>query len=246
MIGIGTIVNVAAIAAGTTVGLLIKGGLPKRFEEIIMSAAGLVTTFIGLSGALTGLLSVEGGVISTKNTMLMIGALFVGAMIGEGIDIEQRLERVGEWCRSKISSGGKEYGSFVEAFVTSSLLFCVGAMAIVGALEDGLNHNFSTLFAKSVIDGVVAIVFSASLGAGVYLSAAAVFIYQGGITLMAGVIRPYLSETVIGQMSCVGSILIFALGINMIFGKKIKVGNLLPAMFIPLIYQLIRQLWGII
>lgn len=246
MAGIGTLINVAAILTGTTVGLLIKGGLTQRFQTIIMSAAGLVTTFIGLSGALAGLLTYENGALSTQNTMMMIGALFIGALIGEWIDIEQRLEGIGEWCKARIPSGAQGTSTFVEGFVTSSLLFCVGAMAIVGALEDGLNHNFSTLFAKSVIDGVVAVVFAASLGTGVYLSALAVFLYEGGITLLSGMIRPYLSSLVIGQMSCVGSILIFALGINMLFDKKIKIGNLLPAMFLPLIYQLIRNLLGIL
>lgn len=246
MAGIGTLINVTAIVVGTTVGLLIKGGLPQRFQDIIMTAAGLVTTFIGLSGALAGLLTVDGNVLETQNTMLIIGALFIGALIGEWINIELKLEGVGEWCRSRISSGNKGNSTFVEGFVTSSLLFCVGAMAIVGALEDGLNHNFSTLFAKSVIDGVVAVVFAATLGVGVYLSALAVLVYQGSITLLAGVIRPYLSQTVIGQMSCVGSILIFALGINMILNKKLKIGNLLPAMFIPLIYQLFMSLLGIL
>lgn len=246
MAGIGTLINVTAIVVGTTLGLLIKGGLPQRFQDIIMTAAGLVTTFIGLSGALAGLLTIEGNGLATQNTMLIIGALFIGALLGEWINIEQKLEYVGEWCRFKISSQNQGTGTFVEGFVTSSLLFCVGAMAIVGALEDGLNHNFSTLFAKSVIDGVVAVVFAATLGIGVYLSALAVFIYQGSITVLAGIIRPYLSEGVIGQMSCVGSILIFALGINMIFDKKLKIGNLLPAMFIPLIYQLIMHLLGIL
>lgn len=246
MAGIGTLINVTAIVVGTTVGLLIKGGLPQRFQDIIMTAAGLVTTFIGLSGALAGLLTVDGSGLAAQNTMLIIGALFMGALIGEWINIELKLEGVGEWCRSRIPSGNKGSSTFVEGFVTSSLLFCVGAMAIVGALEDGLNHNFSTLFAKSVIDGVVAVVFAATLGVGVYLSALAVLVYQGSITLLAGVIRPYLSETVIGQMSCVGSILIFALGINMLLNKKLKIGNLLPAMFIPLIYQLIMRLLGIL
>lgn len=246
MAGIGTLINVTAIVVGTTIGLLIKGGLPQRFQDIIMTAAGLVTTFIGLSGALAGLLSVDGTGLATQNTMLIIGALFIGALIGEGINIERRLEGVGEWCRARIPSDNKGSSTFVEGFVTSSLLFCVGAMAIVGSLEDGLNHNFSTLFAKSMIDGVVAVVYAATLGIGVYLSALAVLVYQGSITLLAGIVRPYLSDGVISQMSCVGSILIFALGINMLLNKKLKIGNLLPAMFIPLFYQLIMSLLGIL
>lgn len=237
MSGTGTIVNAAAIIIGATLGLIIKGGLSERFQETITKAIGLTTMFIGMSGALTGLITINNGVLETQDTMLMIASLIAGALIGEWIDIELRLENMGEWCKAKLYKNGSTQNTFVEAFVTSSLLFCVGAMAIVGSLEDGLNHNFTTLFAKSIMDGVMAIIFCASLGIGVYFSALAVIVYQGSITLMAGFIRPYLSDIVIGRMSFVGSILIFALGINLIFGKKIKIGNLLPAMFIPLFFQ---------
>lgn len=202
-------------------------------------AIGLSTMFIGLSGGLAGLLSVGADGISTQNTMLMIACLILGALLGEWMDIELRLEQMGIWCKAKVPASGDKNNTFVEGFVSSSLLFCVGAMAIVGSLEDGLNQNYSTLFAKSVMDGVMAIIFTASLGIGVYFSAFTVLLYQGSITLLAGFIRPYLSDAVIGQMSFVGSILIFALGINLIFGKKVKIGNLLPAMFLPLLFQLL-------
>lgn len=239
MTGLGTIVNVGAILIGATAGLLLKGGLSKRFQDTITMAIGLSTMFIGLAGALAGLLIIGEDGIATQNTMLMIACLILGALLGEWMDIELRLEQIGIWCQSKVPASGDKNNTFVEGFVSSSLLFCVGAMAIVGSLEDGLSHNYSTLFAKSVMDGVMAIIFTASLGVGVYFSALTVLIYQGSITLLAGYIRPYLLDTVIGQMSFVGSILIFALGINLIFGKKIKIGNLLPAMFLPLLVQLI-------
>lgn len=238
MPGLGTVINVVAVLGGATVGVLLKGGLPKRFQEVIISGIGLITMFIGLSGSLVGLLGIENDVLVTKNTMIMIGSLIIGALVGEWINIEKRLDQLGDWCKSLVKAKNEESGgTFVEGFVTSSLLFCVGAMAIVGALEDGLNHNYTVLFTKSVLDGIMAIIFTASLGIGVYFSAASILIYQGSITLLAGIVRPYLSELVIGQMSFVGSILIFALGINLIFGKKIKIGNLLPAMFVPLLYQ---------
>lgn len=239
MTGLGTIVNVAAVLVGSAVGILLKGGLPKRFQDTVINAIGLCTMFIGISGALTGLLAVGTGGLETQETMMMIGSMILGALIGEWLDIEKHLEELGEWCKSKIPVEGDKLGTFVEAFVTSSLLFCVGAMAIVGSLEDGLNHNFNTLYAKSVMDGVMAIVFTASLGIGVVFSIVPIAIYQGGITLLAGFVRPYLSAMVIGRMSFVGSILIFALGINLIFGKKVKIGNLLPAMFMPLLLQFI-------
>lgn len=237
MTGLGTIINVAAILIGATLGFIIKGGLSKRFEDTVTSAIGLCTMFIGISGAVAGLLKVSGSGLETRDTMVMIISLIGGALIGEWIDVEKRLETVGEWCKSKIPSQNGGGSTFVEAFVTSSLIFCVGAMAIVGSLEDGLNHNYSILFAKAVMDGVMSIIFAASLGIGVYFSALPIAVYQGSITLLAGFIRPYLSEMVIGRMSFVGSILIFALGINLLFGKRIKIGNLLPAMFLPLVLQ---------
>lgn len=237
MAGLGTIINVAAILVGATAGILIKGGLSKRFEDTVTSAIGLCTIFIGISGAVSGMLKVAGTGLETQDTMVMIISLIVGALIGEWIDVEKRLETVGEWCKSKIPSHDGGGSTFVEAFVSSSLIFCVGAMAIVGSLEDGLNHNYSILFAKAVMDGVMSIIFAASLGIGVYFSALPIAVYQGTITLLAGFIRPYLSDVVIGRMSFVGSILIFALGINLLFGKKMKIGNLLPAMFIPLALQ---------
>lgn len=237
MTGLGTIVNVAAILAGCIVGILLKGGLPKRFQDIVISAIGLCTLFIGIGGALTGLLSVADGGLETKETMMMIGSLILGGLLGEWMDIEAHLEQLGEWCKSKIPGDGAKLGTFVEAFVTSSLLFCVGAMAIVGSLEDGLSQTHDTLFAKSVMDGVMSVVFTASLGIGVAFSIFPIILYQGGITALAGVVRPYLTVLLITRMSFVGSVLIFALGINLLMGKRIKLGNLLPAMFMPLLLQ---------
>lgn len=240
MTGLGTLVNVGAILVGTTVGLLLKGGLPKRLHDTILNCIGLAIMFIGISGTLAGMLVVEDGMISTRYVMTMIISLIIGGMAGEAVNIEYRLELMGEWCKSKIPVKGDKMATFVEAFVSSSLLFCVGAMAIVGALEDGLSHNYSTLFAKAIMDGVISVVFAASLGFGVYFSAASILIYQGSITLLAGVVKPFLTDLVITQMSMVGSVLIFALGINMIFGKKISTGNLLPAMFLPMLFQLLH------
>lgn len=243
MIGIGTLVNCGAVAIGTTIGLFLKGGLPKRFENTIMSALGLCTFFIGIGGALENMLVIEDGALSTRYTMLLVLCMMLGAIIGEALDIELRLEQLGEWCKGRFKISGSSGATFVEGFVTSSLLFCVGAMAIVGALEDGLNGNYSILCAKAVLDGVAAVVFTATLGAGVYLSCVSLFLYQGGITLLAGFIRPYLTDVLIGQMSFVGSVIIFGLGFNMIFGKKIKVGNLLPAMFLPILFLALKTVW---
>jgi len=239
MIGLGTIANVIAIAIGATIGLIVKGGIPERFEKTIMSALGLSSMFIGISGTLRGIMIInQDGSLSSQHIMLMILSLVVGGLIGEWIDIEKRLENLGVWCERRLTFTKRNDDQFVEGFITTSLLFCVGAMAIVGSLEDGLNANASILYAKSIMDGIAALIFAASLGRGVLFSIIPVAIYQGGITLLARLIEPYLNDVVISQMSFVGSILIFSIGINLIFGKKIKIGNLLPAIVIPIIVQI--------
>lgn len=239
MIGLGTIINVGTVLAGTTIGLLLKNGLPPRFERTILQALGLCTFFIGIGGAVSGLVTLENGALATQHTMLLVLCLMLGALIGEAVDIEARLDRLGEACKKKLADDGDS--RFVEGFVTASLLFCVGAMAIVGALEDGLNGDPSILIAKAILDGIAAIVFAASLGKGVYLSVITLAVYQGGITLLAGAIRPWLSDALISQMSCIGSVLIFGLGFNLMFDKKVKVGNLLPAMFLPILFYFLGR-----
>jgi len=243
MVGLGTIANMAAILIGASVGVMIKGGLTKRFQDSIMNALGLAVMFIGISGALQGLFTVNDNSLGTKNVMLMIISLAVGAFIGELIDIETRLERLGEFCKRIFKVKGEKGQNFVEGFVNSSLLFCVGAMAIVGSLQDGLSGDASMLFAKSVIDGVAAIILASTLGIGVFFSILPIGLYQGGITASAKYIQPFLTDTLVANISLIGSILIFGIGINMIFGKKIKCGNLLPAVLIPVVYELISKLF---
>ncbi|MDO5141800.1 MAG: DUF554 domain-containing protein [Eubacteriales bacterium] len=242
MIGLGTIVNCGTVIAGATLGVLLKGGLPRRFETTIMQALGLCTFFIGIGGAIAGLVTIEGGVLSTQHTMLLVLSLVIGALIGEALDIETRLNDFGTWCQLRFAGKGED-SRFVEGFVAASLLFCVGAMAIVGSLEDGLNGDPSILIAKAVLDGVAAIVFAASLGKGVYLSVLPLLVYQGGITLLARSIRPWLTDALISQLSCIGSVLIFAIGFNLMFDKKVKVGNLLPAIFLPIVFSLLARVW---
>ena len=199
MIGLGTIINCATIAAGATLGVILKGGLPRRFETTILQALGLCTFFIGIGGAVSGLLTVANGTVGTQHTMLLVLSLVLGAVAGEALDIETRLNSFGAWCQNRFSVGGD--GQFVQGFVTASLLFCVGAMAIVGALEDGLNGDPSILIAKAVLDGVSSVIFAASLGRGVYLSILPLAVYQGGITLLARFIRPWLTDALISQVS---------------------------------------------
>ncbi|MCD8028609.1 MAG: DUF554 domain-containing protein [Erysipelotrichaceae bacterium] len=235
MIGLGTIVNTIAIIIGSLIGMIIKGGLQQKYQDILLQALGLATMFIGLSGAMAGMLNVSDGTIETQGSMLLIGSLVFGAIVGEWIDIELRLEQLGEWLQNKVKI--KNDSHFVEGFVTASLVVCIGAMAIVGALQDGLQGDPSTLFAKFILDFVIVMIFASTLGIGVAFSALPIFIYEGGITLFATFISPFLTQTVISNLSFVGSVLIFGVGINLCFGKKIKVGNLLPAMIIPFFFH---------
>lgn len=240
MTGIGTIVNTIAVIAGGIIGLFIKGGLPQRFKNIIMEAIGLSVLIIGSSGALQGIYKViEGERLDRQFIMTMIFSLVIGGIIGELLGIEAGLEKMGLWLQNKFA---KSEGNFAAGFINASLIFCVGAMAIVGSLEDGLTGNPGTLFAKSILDGISSVVFAATLGAGVVFSAFSVLIYQGVITLLSGLIKPLLTDVVITQMSLVGSVLILGIGISMLGIKKIKVGNMLPAIFIPFVYYLISRL----
>lgn len=243
MVGLGTLANMAAILAGSVIGLLIKGGLKKRFQETIMHALGLAVMFIGISGALQGLFTIKDQGLETSNMMLMIVSLALGALIGEIIDIEARLDRMGEFMKTALKVKGEKGQNFVEGFVTCSLLFCIGAMAIIGSLQDGLSGDASMLYAKSFIDGTCAVIFTSALGIGVLFSIIPLGIYQGGITFSAKLVEPYLSDQLISNISFIGSILIFGIGINMIFGKKIKCGNLLPAVLIPVAYEMIQKLF---
>lgn len=239
MIGVGTLVNTGAIIAGGLAGSLLKKGLPERYKNIVMQAIGLSVLFIGISGALQGIFKVIGnGALDRQYTMTMIFSLVIGGILGEWINIERKLENLGAWFQTKLTKSGN---NFAEGFVTASLVYCVGAMAIVGSLEDGLVGNAKTLFAKAILDGVSAVVFAATMGIGVPFSALPVLIYQGSITLLAGFAKPFLTEAVISQMSLIGSILIFAIGLNMLEIKKIKVGNMLLAIFLPLIYYIITR-----
>lgn len=235
MIGLGTIANTLAVIIGSGIGLMIKSGLKPRYQETIMQALGLSTLFIGVSGAMSGMLKIIDNGIETQGSMLLIGSLVFGALLGEFLNIELRLEQVGEWLKKKVHI--KNDNTFVEGFVTATLVICVGAMAVVGALQDGLQGDVSTLFAKSVLDFVIVMVFASTLGVGVTFSALPLLIYQGSITLFASFLKSFLSPIVIANLSFIGSVLIFAVGVNLCFNKKIKIANLLPAMIIPFLFH---------
>ena len=222
---VGTLINTVAILVGTALGLLLRKGIPERLRETVVQGQGLCVILIGLSGAL-----------KTGDTLCMIICMVAGALIGAAINIEKRLNDLGTFLERKVTRGQGETGSVAKGFVSASLLFCVGAMAIVGAMDSGLRGDHSTLIAKSALDGISAIFFASSLGIGVGLSAFAVLIYQGAIALLAMWIEPLLTETVITEMSAVGGLLIVGIGLNMIYDKHIPVGNMLPAIFLPMLY----------
>ena len=226
---LGTLVNVAAIIAGSLVGLIFKGRISEKYNKPIIQAVSLGVILIGLKNA-----------FKCDDFILIIISLALGTLVGELCKIEHRLENFGIWIEKKFSKKG---GSFAEGFVTTSLLYCVGAMAIVGSLESGLTGNHHTLFAKSTLDGLGSVIFSSTMGMGVLFSSLSVLIYQGTITLAAEYAKPFLVPEVISQMSSVGGLLIVGIGINMLGEKKIKVGNMLPAVFIPLIYYIGIQIF---
>ncbi|MCU7493599.1 MAG: DUF554 domain-containing protein [Ignavibacteria bacterium] len=224
----GTIVNALAIAAGSILGVSFKGGIPEKFNKTVMQAMALAVILIGLKSA-----------FQTNNILLLIFSLAIGSVIGELLRIEDMLEKLGKWLETKFSR--KSSGGISEGFVTASLVYCVGSMAIIGSLESGLTGNHQTLLAKSVIDGVSSVVFASSLGIGVLFSSVSVFLYQGFITVTSSFMKDLLIPSVTGEMSAVGGLLIAAIGINMLNLTKIKVGNMLPSIIIPLLYYTIRM-----
>lgn len=230
---LGTIVNSLAIIAGSLLGLFFSKGIPDNYKEIILSAIGLSVILIGIKSALV-----------SDSLMIIIFSLIIGALIGEGLKIEKKIEDLGTFLKRKIASKSGDTSSFARGFVTATLVFCVGSMAIIGSLESGLTGNHQILFAKSLIDGVVSIVFASTMGLGVLFSSVMVFLYQGMITLTAVFMKSFLVPETIAQMTSVGGLLIVAIGFNMLKITTIRVGNIIPAIFLPLLYFSIRQLFS--
>ena len=225
---VATFVNCGVIIVGCIIGLFIKGGIPERFNKIIMNGLALCAMFIGFSGALEG-----------NNTIITIVSMAVGALIGELIDIDKWLNKLGETIQAKLDKGDGKESRIAEGFVNASLLYCVGAMSIVGALQAGLSGNYDTIYAKTVLDGVSSVIFSASMGIGVIFSSVTVLLYQGGITLCATFLSGILSQAVIAEMTAVGSLMIVGLGLNLLEVTDIKIANLLPGILVPVVLGLI-------
>lgn len=220
----GTIVNAVLVIIGGLIGLLFKKGLPKKLTDAVMTGIALCTIYIGIDGCLEG-----------KNPLITVIAIAVGAVVGTLLDLDGRLSSLGDAVERKFKKNTEEKVSLAEGFVSSSLLFCVGAMAIMGSLQSGLAGNHETLYTKSVMDFISSIVFASSLGIGVLFSGLAVFVYQGAITLLAGFLSPLLSDVAVAEMTCAGSILLIGLGLNLLGITKIKIMNYIPAIFLPIL-----------
>ncbi len=227
---VGTIVNVGAIILGAVIGSIMKKGIPERFNNTIIQGLGLAVIIIGIQMAVT-----------SKNILIVILSLVIGGLTGELLKIEERLNSVGLRLEEKFGGG---QGDFAKGFVTASLVFCIGAMAVIGSIQDGLQGNSSTLFVKALLDGVSSIFFASTMGPGVILSAFPVLVYQGSITLLAQYVQNLLTQPVIIEMTATGGVLICGIGINILGIKEIKVGNLLPAVFYAFAITVILQMMG--
>ncbi|WP_394282447.1 DUF554 domain-containing protein [Frisingicoccus sp.] len=229
----GTIINTAAIIIGGILGYFFGNLLKERHQNTLNMACGVCVLFIGLAGALEGMLSIDGTNIVSGHSMLVIACMALGALVGEIINLEDRFEQFGEWL--KIKTGNAKDQKFVEGFVTASLTVCIGAMAIVGSIQDGIYGDYSILATKAVLDLIIVMVMTCSFGKGCAFSALPVAVLQGGMTGLARLIEPVMTGEALSNLSLIGSILIFCVGLNLVWGKKIRVANLLPALVIAVI-----------
>jgi uncharacterized membrane protein YqgA involved in biofilm formation len=227
MIGFGTIINVIGIIFGGLIGIFCKKLITQRIQDTLMKANGVCVLFLGIAGTLEHMLIIQDNRLSSTGTMMMILSLSIGALIGEYINLDYRMEQFGRWLKEK--TGNSKDQLFVHGFVTASLTVCIGAMAVVGALTDGLTGDYSILLAKAILDFIIIMIMTASMGKGCAFSAIPVGIFQGVITLLARFVEPLMTEQALSNLSLTGSMLIFCVGVNLLFGKKVSVANLLPA-----------------
>ena len=231
MFGLGTIVHVFAVLGGGAIGLLLRGGMNPRYQEAIVRIMGLSTIFLGAAGALEHMLFIEGDHLvglPIKETLIMIVSMALGTFVGEVLDFDGKLETFGAWLKEKATRG--DDSKFIEGFVTASLTVCIGAMAIVGSIQDGLSGNPATLFTKSILDFIILIIYASTYGKGALFSAIPVAILQGSVTICAGLLSPIFSPVVIANLSFLGNMMIFCVGCNLAFQAKFRVANMLPAL----------------
>lgn len=234
MIGLGTMINAGAIILAGILGMLFGKVLKKGMQKTLMTATGLCVLFIGIGGALEEMLSISEGKLSSSGSMMMIGCFVAGTLLGEWLDIERRMEQFGAWLKVKTKSEGDS--SFIEGFVTASLTVCIGAMAVVGAIQDGISGDYSLLAAKAVLDFIIIFIMTSSLGKGCLFAAIPVALFQGAFTLLARLIEPLMTKQALSNLSLTGSMLIFCVGVNLIWGKRIKVANMLPTIVFAVVW----------
>ena len=231
----GTLINVLAILAGGLIGLLFGRFLTKKLEDIAVLGCGVCTLFIGISGTMQHMLVVGENGIETQGTLMLIISVVVGGMIGEALDLQKLLEDLGVFLRDKSGSAGES--GFIDAFLTASLTVCIGAMAIIGSIQDGIYGDYTILAAKAVLDFVIVMMLTASMGKGAVFSAVPVGILQGVVTLLARFLEPVMTSVALSNLSLVGSVLIFCVGINLLWKNRIPVANMLPALILAVIFS---------
>ncbi|NLD83821.1 MAG: DUF554 domain-containing protein [Clostridiales bacterium] len=230
---IGTIINSASIIAGGLAGHFAGRLFKQDQQDALQKTCGVSVLFIAIAGAMEGMLKIENGALGSGKAMLVVLCLALGTMIGEALGIEGGVERFGEWLKRKTGNGGDP--AFVHAFVTASLTVCIGAMAIVGAMQDGIRGDFSTLAVKAVLDFIIIAVMTSSMGKGCAFSAIPVLLFEGAVTLLARMIAPVMTEGAVADLSLIGSVLIFCVGVNLVWGKKLRVANMLPAVVLAVL-----------
>ena len=233
MLGLGTIINSVSIIAGGAIGYFAGKLFKPQQQETLNKACVICVLFIVIAGAMEGMLKIDNMKIVSGKSMLVVLCVAIGTVIGELLCIEKRFEQFGNWLKKKTGNSGD--AGFVNAFVTSSLTVSIGAMAIMGAIRDGLLNDYSTLAVKSVLDFIIIAVMTSSMGRGCIFPAIPVFVFEGGITLLAHLISPVMTETAVTYLSLIGSVLIFCIGINLVWGKKINVANMLPAVLLAVL-----------
>lgn len=235
MIGLGTIINVMGILVGGLGGMLFGNRLEKRYQDTLTHGVGISVMFLGIGGCMEKMLAVTQEGLASGGTMMMIGSFSIGAILGEWLNLDHHMEQFGEWLKKKTKSDGD--AGFVDGFVTASFTVCIGAMAVVGAIQDGILGDYSILAAKAILDLIIIVIMTASMGKGCIFSAIPVAVFQGVITLLSRLIQPLMTDAALANLSLTGSMLIFCVGLNLIWGKKVKVANLLPAIVVAVAWS---------
>ena len=236
MIGMGTLINAACVLLGGALGFLFGKALKQRYQDIMVAGCGLSTIFIGASGALKYMLVIADGALATSGEMMLVISMCLGALIGEVLNIEHHIERFGEWLR--LQSHSERDPRFIEGCTSASFTRCIGAMAIIGPMNDALYHDYTLLVTKGILDAIIVMALTSSLGKGAVFSVIPLVIWQGLMTLLAALIGPLMTEAELANLSLVGSVLIFCVGINLVFGKKVKVANFLPALIVAVVWAM--------